>query len=264
MQSMHPEQLYPDLTAVPGRLGEIARRRWHEGSFAIEELLLGPTPPSLARALAQAGISLIAEFKRQSPSEGLIADLDPVSTCRSYQEAGARACSILTEPHFFAGSDADLRMVHAELSLPLLRKDFVVHPNMVLQSRALGASAVLLIVAILGSLTEPYLALAREAGVAALVEVHDARELELAISAGAEIIGINNRNLLDLTIDLSTAPRLGNLAREQGFKGLLVAESGYQDAKTIADLTEVFDGVLVGSALMKNPELAREIVSLDR
>ena len=71
MQSMHPEQLYPDLTAVPGRLGEIARRRWHEGSFAIEELLLGPTPPSLARALAQAGISLIAEFKRQSPSEGL-------------------------------------------------------------------------------------------------------------------------------------------------------------------------------------------------
>ena len=135
---------------------------------------------------------------------------------------------------------------------------------MVLQSRALGASAVLLIVAILGSLTEPYLALAREAGVAALVEVHDARELELAISAGAEIIGINNRNLLDLTIDLSTAPRLGNLAREQGFKGLLVAESGYQDAKTIADLTEVFDGVLVGSALMKNPELAREIASLDR
>ena len=264
MQSMRPEQLYPDLTAVPGRLGEIARRRWQEGNFDIEELVLGPTPPSLARALAQAGISLIAEFKRQSPSEGLIADFDPVSTCRNYQEAGARACSILTEPHFFAGSDSDLRLVRAELSLPLLRKDFVVHPNMLLQSRALGASAVLLIVAILGSLTASYLELAREAGVAALVEVHDARELELAISSGAEIIGVNNRNLLDLSVDLTTASRLGNLAREHGFNGLLVAESGYQDAESIAALAGVFDGVLVGTALMKNPELAREIASLDR
>jgi indole-3-glycerol phosphate synthase len=260
---MRPEQLYPDLTVVPGRLGEIARRRWHEGNFEIEELVLGPTPPSLARALAQDGVSLIAEFKRRSPSQGPIADLDPVSTCRTYKQAGARACSILTEPNFFAGSDADLRLVRSELHLPLLRKDFVVHPNMLLQSRALGASAVLLIVAILGSLTESYLELAREAGVAALVEVHNQSELELAISAGAEIIGVNNRDLLDLSVDLTTAPKLGNLARERGFSGLLVAESGYQDAGSIAALVGIFDGVLVGTALMKNPELAREIASLD-
>lgn len=264
MRLMRPERLYPDLTVVPGRLGEIARRRWQEGNFEIEELVLGPTPPSFSRALAQEGISLIAEFKRQSPSEGLIADLDPVSTCRSYQAAGARACSILTEPHFFAGSDSDLRRVCAEITLPLLRKDFVVHPNMLLQSRALGASAALLIVAILGSLTESYLELAREVGVAALVEIHNQSEMELALAAGAEIIGVNNRNLLDLTVDLTTAPRLGNLARERGFNGLLVAESGYQDAQTIAGLTGVFDGVLVGTALMKNPGLAREIAFSDR
>lgn len=259
--AMRPEKLYPDLTVVPGRLGEIARRRWQGGNLEIEELVLGPPPPSFTRALAQEGISLIAEFKRQSPSQGQIADLDPVTTCRSYQEAGARACSVLTEPYYFAGADADLRAVRTELALPLLRKDFVVHPNMLLQSRALGASAVLLIVAILGSLTESYLELARQAGLAALVEVHNQSELEIAITAGAEIIGINNRDLRDLSVDLTTAPHLGNQARERGFAGLLVAESGYQDARSIAGLTGVFDGVLIGTALMKNPSLAQEIAS---
>jgi indole-3-glycerol phosphate synthase len=122
----------------------------------------------------------------------------------------------------------------------------------------LGASAVLLIVALLGRLTSSYLQLARQEGLDALVEVHDEAELELALSAGASIIGINNRNLIDLSIDLSTAPRLGRLARAAGFRGLLVAESGYNDAAQLAELEGLFDAVLIGTHLArsKNWQLA--------
>jgi len=213
------------------------------------------TPPSFSQSLRQPGLSLIAEVKRKSPSQGEIAlKLEAATLARAYAAGGARAISVLTEPHYFAGSDQDLLDVRQAVDLPVLRKDFIVHPVQVAQARGLGASAVLLMVAVLGSLTELYLKLTREQGLEALVEVHDEAELEVALGAASEIIGINNRNLADLSLDRSTAPRLGRLARQAGFTGLLVAESGYSDPAQLAQVEGLFDAVLIGTSLARSSE----------
>lgn len=248
----------PDLSKVPGVLGEISRRRYAE-VLGLEPPHFPPAPesvPSFLEALKQPGLSLIAEVKRKSPSQGHIAPLDAAQVARSYALGGARAISVLTEPHYFAGSDQDLLEVGRAVDLPLLRKDFTVHPVQLEQARSLGASAVLLIVAVLGELTATYLQIARQHGLDALVEVHDERELELALSSGAEIIGVNNRNLVDLHIDLRTAPRLGQLARKGGFAGILVAESGYGKATELAQIRGLFDAILVGTSLVQSGDWA--------
>ncbi len=218
--------------------------------------------PSFSQALALPGLSLIAEVKRRSPSEGLIREVDPVEAARAYERGGARAISVLTEPHRFGGSLEDLKRVRQAVELPLLRKDFVVDPFMLEEARAYGASAALLIVALLGELTGAYLERANALGLEALVEVHTERELELALESGAEILGINNRDLVSLRVDLATAPRLGRLARERGFRGLLVAESGYARREDLKGLEGLFDAVLVGTSLMKRPDLAEAVREL--
>ncbi|MCS7068556.1 MAG: indole-3-glycerol phosphate synthase TrpC [Meiothermus sp.] len=247
--------MIPDLSRVPGVLGEISRRRLAEVRGLEGRDWTGPAAggPSFREALALPGLSLIAEVKRKSPSQGEIAlELEAAEVARGYQAGGARAISVLTEPHYFAGSDDDLRAVRQAVNLPILRKDFTVHPIQVMESRALGASAVLLIVAVLGDLTQAYLKLAQEQGLEALVEVHDEAELETALNAGASIVGVNNRNLADLSIDRSTAPRLGRRAREAGFRGLLVAESGYSSPAQLHELEGLFDAVLVGTSLARS------------
>ncbi len=250
------EAMVPDLSRVPGVLGRIARRRLQLVEAAGPQPSPPPAerPPSFAEALAAPGLSVIAEVKRKSPSEGAIADLDAAEVARAYARAGARAVSVLTEPEFFAGSDADLQAVRAAVALPLLRKDFVVHPLQLDEARALGASAVLLIVAVLGPLTGAYLEAARRAGLDALVEVHDEREAELALEAGAEILGVNNRDLTTLRVDLTTAPRVARHLRALGFAGLLVAESGYRSREELASLEGRFDAVLIGSSLARDPD----------
>ena len=246
--------MVPELSKVPGVLGQISRRRLRDVMAREAQEWPKPTAlPSFSQALRLPGLSLIAEVKRKSPSQGEIAlELAAAEVARAYVAGGARAISVLTEPHYFAGSDQDLQEVRAAVDVPILRKDFTMHPVQVAESRALGASAVLLIVALLGRLTGSYLQLSRQEGLDALVEVHDEAELELALSAGASIIGINNRNLIDLSIDLSTAPRLGRLARAAGFRGLLVAESGYNDAAQLAELEGLFDAVLIGTHLARS------------
>jgi indole-3-glycerol phosphate synthase len=243
----------PDLSQVPGVLGEIARRRAQEvAPYPLPE----PTPvPSFREALLTPGLAVIAEVKRQSPSEGKIREVDPVEAALAYARGGARAISVLTEPHRFGGSLLDLRRVRQAVALPLLRKDFVVDPFMLEEARAFGASAALLIVAVLGELTGAYLEAARRLGLEALVEVHTERELELALEAGAQVLGINNRDLATLRIDLETAPRLGRLARARGFTGVLVAESGYGQREELKALEGLFDAVLIGTSLMKSPDL---------
>lgn len=222
-----------------------------------------PPVPSFKEALLLPGLSLIAEVKKQSPSEGLIREVDPVEAALAYQRGGARAVSVLTEPHRFGGSLLDLKRVREAVDLPLLRKDFVVDPFMLEEARAFGASAALLIVALLGDLTGAYLERARSLGLDALVEVHTERELEIALEAGTEILGINNRDLATLKINLETAPRLGRLARKRGFGGVLVAESGYSRKGELKALEGLFDAVLIGTSLMRAPDLEaalRELV----
>lgn len=245
--------MLPDLAPVPGVLGEICRRRLLEvGQMPPLDPQTLPAPTASFRAaLTAPGLSLIAEVKRKSPSEGEIAPLDPATLARKYLERGARAISVLTEPHYFAGADADLVAVHQAVPLPLLRKDFTVHPRQLEEARSLGASAVLLIVAVLGPLTAPYLQLAHQLGLDALVEVHSEGELEQALAAGASIVGINNRDLTTLNIDLNTAPRLATLARQWGHQGLLVAESGYSTHQQLEALDAQFDAVLVGTSLVR-------------
>ena len=237
----------PDLSRVPGVLGEIARKRASE--VAPYPLPKPPSVPSFKEALLRPGLSVIAE-------------VDPVEAALAYARGGARAVSVLTEPHRFGGSLLDLKRVREAVDLPLLRKDFVVDPFMLEEARAFGASAALLIVALLGELTGAYLEEVRRLGLEALVEVHTERELEIALEAGAEILGINNRDLATLHINLETAPRLGRLARKRGFGGVLVAESGYARREELKALEGLFDAVLVGTSLMRSPNLEEALRQL--
>jgi indole-3-glycerol phosphate synthase len=201
------------------------------------------------RAAAGAVPAVVAEVKRASPSQGAIADLDPLATARAYAAAGAAAVSVLTEPHRFGGRLAHLAVVAASVPVPALRKDFVVHPAQVDEAAAAGARGVLLIVAVLGAATGAYLRYARGLGLEALVEVHDEAELDVALAAGADLIGVNNRDLTTLEIDLATAPRLIAQGRRQAPEAVWIAESGYRAAADLAPLRGVADAVLVGTHL---------------
>ncbi len=246
-----------DLDSVPGVLGTIARERYRDYAAFVGDLRPFPkTPPvSFSAALKTPGLSLIAEVKQASPSLGSIATLDPVAAAEAYRQGGALALSVLTEPRHFAGSLQHLEAVAQQVPLPVLRKDFTVHPGQLIEARHAGASAALLIAGILGERVREYLEFARVLEVAALVEVHDAAELDSALAAGAEIIGVNNRNLDTLEIDLATAPTLLVRARQRGFQGLLVAESGYRDATQLEAVRNLADAVLVGSSLAGSGDL---------
>lgn len=246
------------VAATRRRLPELLDR---QGSF--EQLAAGmPPAPSFRAALATDGLAVIAEVKRRSPSRGdLDPDLDPVAQAIRYAEGGAAAVSVLTELDFFSGSPDDLRAVAAAVPVPVLRKDFIVHPVQIWQARALGASAVLLIVAVLDrEELATLLGVAGEAGVDALVEVHDVSEAEIARSAGAEIVGVNNRNLADFSVDLATSEMLAPLLADIP---VTVAESGIFTATDSARMAAAgYDSVLVGEALVRSEDpaaLVREL-----
>lgn len=204
-------------------------------------------------------LSVIAEVKRSSPSAGLLAaGLDPVDFSRRYKIAGAAGISVLTEEDHFGGTLDDLKKVSENISLPVLRKDFILDEYQVYESRAWGASAVLLIVR---ALSKPQLLklhrLAQRIRLAPLVEVHNERELEVALSIGATLIGVNNRNLETLKTDLSVSQRLLPLLPG---KCVAVAESGYSRWTELAALRGLADAVLIGTAFLKNPGLIRKLV----
>ena len=258
----------------PGVLGQIVRERAQD--YQDTQVNPGPARIPTGRfrsALARPGLSLIAEVKRASPSQGAIAALDPAQlspaqAALSYERGGASALSVLTEPRHFGGNPEALQGVVAVSGLPALRKDFVVHPAMLVEAADWGAAAALLMVSVLGEQTALYLRLARHLGLDALVEVHDERELEIALASGAEIIGVNNRDLTTLDISLANAPRLIAAARAQGYAGLLVAESGYRSAadlaglRGLAGLHRLADAVLVGSSLAGSGDLTRAVREL--
>lgn len=223
---------------------------------ALERAAAEHTPRGFRRALEQGGrdgLAAIAELKKASPSRGLIrADFPVAELARELEQAGASALSVLTEEEHFQGSLANLRAASGAVRIPCLRKDFIVDPFQVLEARANRADAILLIVA---SLTDSELrqlhAAAHEHGLDVLCEVHDRTELERALAAGCEIIGVNSRDLRTFQVDLETALRLGPGIPAGKIK---VAESGIRAAGDVERLRAAgFDAVLVGESLMKAP-----------
>jgi len=219
-------------------------------------------PRDFAGALVHERVALIAEVKRASPSRGALrSGLDPVQLARDYAAGGASAISVLTDGRFFGGSLADLAAVRASVGLPLLRKDFIVDEYQIYESRVHQADAVLLITRIL---SEPqlrdYLALTRSLGLAALTEVHDEAELDRALTAGASIIGINNRNLADFTVSLETTERLAPRVPPDK---IVVAESGIFTSSDVARVARAgVRAVLVGEALVRASDVKAKISEL--
>ena len=211
---------------------------------------------------ADAGCAIIAEVKRRSPSRGLLrADFDPVRIAAEYEQNGAAAISVLTDETFFGGSDAILSAVRAAVSLPLLRKEFIIDPYQIHETRAIGADALLLIAAILTEVQlREYRELAASLGLAALVEVHDGTELEKALGAGAEIIGINNRDLKTFQTDLQTTLALAPLIPADR---IAVSESGIRSRQDIETLTKAgISAFLIGETLIAAPEIGPKLEEL--
>lgn len=204
--------------------------------------------------------NIIAEYKRASPSKGIINDrLSPATTGTAYQNGGAAAISVLTEEDFFRGSIEDLVSIRNVVDIPILRKDFVIDEFQIYESAAVGADAILLIVAALDPVALTHFhSLAYNIGLDVLVEVHDEAELEIAATLGSKIIGVNNRNLSTFEVSLDVSRRLGKLARANC---LLVSESGIQDREDILSLQKIgYSAFLIGETLMRagDPQVTLE------
>ena len=245
-----------------------ARTERNKGRVSFDEMKMlalsmnADTGYPFEKALGAPGISFICEVKKASPSKGLIAAEFPyLSIAREYEAAGAAAISCLTEPDFFLGSDEYLREIAAAVKIPVLRKDFTVDPYMIYEAKVLGASAVLLICAILSDSELPeYGKIARSLGLSALVEAHDEREVERALRVEHGIIGVNNRDLKTFTVDCGNSVRLRKLVpKDRRF----VSESGIRTASDIAVLRQNgTDAVLIGETLMRNPDKAAALREL--
>ena len=221
-----------------------------KGNFSFEKALAGPD------------IALICECKKASPSKGLIAPEFPyLKIAEEYEAAGADAISVLTEPKWFLGSDEYLREIAGHVSIPCLRKDFTVDEYMIYAAKVLGASAVLLICSILTeSEIREYIGICDELGLSALVEAHEEREAETALRAGARVIGVNNRNLKDFTVDTTNSRRLRSLIPPEV---LFVSESGVKSAGDIQILREIgADAALVGETLMRSEDKKKKLKEL--
>lgn len=232
---------------------EVAALRPRGAAFEREAAAAAPARPFRA-ALRRPAVALIGEFKRRSPSAGTLGgETGPAAAARHYAAAGAAAISVLTDAEYFGGSLADLRAAREAVDLPVLRKDFVIDEIQLFEARAAGADAVLLIARILDDARmAALLGRAAQLGMAALIEVHDATELDRALALGADLIGINNRDLAtfrtDLAVSLELAPRVPPGA-------IVVAESGIHDERDVDRLAAAgVDAILVGEALMRAGE----------
>lgn len=218
---------------------------------ARAEALPADTGFPFEKALKRPGISFICEVKKASPSKGLITEEFPyLQIAKDYEAAGAAAISCLTEPYYFQGEDRFLREIAAETAIPVLRKDFTVDPYMIYEAKSLGASAVLLICAILSDEElKEYITIADSLGMSALVEAHTAQEVERALNCSARIIGVNNRDLKTFHVDVDISMRLRELVPEEY---IYVSESGIRNAQDVGRLyRNGTDAVLIGETLMR-------------
>jgi len=233
------------LAVLKCRVGEMPK-----GDFAFE------------KALRKDGISFICECKKASPSKGLIAgDFPYLKIAKEYEDAGADCVSVLTEPKWFLGRDEYLKEIAANVSIPCLRKDFTVDEYMIYEAKMLGASAVLLICSILSKeQLKEYREISDSLGLSSLVEAHDGKEIETAIDAGARIIGVNNRNLKDFTVDTDNSRRLRELIPSNI---LFVSESGVKTKEDVDRLRTIgADAVLVGETLMRAEDKKKKLAEL--
>jgi indole-3-glycerol phosphate synthase len=208
-------------------------------------------PLPFERSLATHGLSFICEVKKASPSKGIIAEDFPwLEIAREYEEGGASAISVLTEPEYFMGRDQYLREIAATVHIPVLRKDFIIDPYQIYEAKLLGAQAVLLICALLDAETlSSFIAIADGLAIDCLVEIHNEKEAEEALNAGARIIGINNRDLTTFTVDTSLTSRLRKIISPSV---LTVSESGIKSVDDVRALKELgIDAVLIGESLMR-------------
>lgn len=220
----------------------------------MAEAMAPTNKPNLEQALSGPGIHFICECKKASPSKGLIDPEFPyLDIAKEYEAAGASAISVLTEPKWFLGANEYLKEIASNVNIPALRKDFTVDEYMIFEARTLGASAVLLICSLLPEdVIREYIAICDSLGLSALVEAHDEAEVEAASRAGARIIGVNNRNLKDFTVDIHNSGRLRKLVDENI---LFVAESGIKTAADVEVLRQDrVNGILIGETLMRSPD----------
>lgn len=250
------------MADILNTIAEYARQRVGEArrSLPLKELkakislLNCDTGFPFEKALQKEDISFICECKKASPSKGLIAkDFPYLTIAKEYEAAGASCISVLTEPKWFLGKNSYLEEIARAVSIPCLRKDFTVDEYMIYEAKLLGASAVLLICALLPSDTlREYIQICDFLGLSALVEAHSEEEIDSALRAGARIIGVNNRNLKDFSVDIHNSSRLRALVPESV---LYVAESGIKTADDIQALRQAkADAVLIGETLMKSPD----------
>ena len=214
------------------------------------------------KALKKDDIAFICECKKASPSKGIIAEDFPyLDIAKEYEKAGADCISVLTEPKWFLGSDTYLKEITETVSTPCIRKDFTVDDYMIYEAKLLGAKAVLLICSILTQKQiSDYIAVCDRLGLSALVETHDEKEIASAISAGARIIGVNNRNLSDFTVDTGNSRRMRELVPENI---IFVSESGVKNANDIELLRQAgANAVLIGETLMKAPDKQAKLAEL--
>ena len=228
----------------------LAREPLDESALMTLAMRLPPTRGFAGALWSAKPVAVIAEVKRSSPSAGRIAEADPAAQARVYEAAGAAAVSVLTEPRHFDGSLADLRAVHLATSLPVLRKDFLVHPAQLMEARVEGADAVLLIAAALSpNELEAMLATAEDLGLGTLVEVHSEEDLDKAVATSAKIVGVNARDLETLEVDPDRAlTLLGRVPDDR----IAVAESGISERAQVERAVRAgARAVLVGEALMR-------------
>lgn len=214
------------------------------------------------KALGKPGMSFICEVKKASPSKGIIAEDFPyVKIAEDYERAGADCLSVLTEKKYFLGCDEYLEEIRKAVSIPIIRKDFVIDAYQIYQAKVIGADAVLLICALLGEkVIKKYIGICDELGLSALVETHDEEEIQMAVNAGARIIGVNNRNLKDFSVDISNTTRLRELAPENV---IFVAESGIKTRDDVAEFEkEQADAVLIGETLMRAEDKSAKLAEL--
>ena len=244
------------------RVAELKQKRPESEICAAAKALKTQADFPFEAALCSKGLSFICEVKRASPTQGIIAEDFPyLKIAKDYEQAGAAAISVLTEPYWFHGQIHYLAEIAEEVEIPVLRKDFIVDSYQIYESKLFRASAILLICALLptGTLRE-YLQIAHELGLSCLVEAHSEAEVKSALAAGARVIGVNNRNLKTMEVDLSTSLRLRGMVPPEL---LFVSESGIKTPEDVAALKKNHtDAVLIGESLMRSPDKKAQLERL--